>query len=69
MLTEAVEIIKALWTGDYVTYHGRHFDVESARVWDLPETLPPIGIAVSGNQSCRLAGEHADRHDRGRARS
>ena len=60
MLEEAVEIIRALWTGETVTYRGRHFDVESAKVWDLPDTAPPIGIAVSGPSSCRLAGRHAD---------
>jgi G6PDH family F420-dependent oxidoreductase len=60
MLEEAVDIIRALWDGGSVTYRGKHFDVESARVWDLPETLPPIGIAVSGSASCALAGRHAD---------
>jgi G6PDH family F420-dependent oxidoreductase len=60
MLEEAVEIIRALWDGGTVTYRGKHFDVESAKVWDLPDTAPPIGIAVSGPESCRLAGEHAD---------
>ncbi len=60
MLQEAVEIIRALWAGDTVTYRGRHFDVESAKLWDLPDSLPPIGIAVSGPDSCRLAGRHAD---------
>ncbi|MFL6244288.1 MAG: TIGR03557 family F420-dependent LLM class oxidoreductase [Acidimicrobiia bacterium] len=60
MLEEAVEIIRALWAGGPVTYRGKHFDVESAIVWDLPETAPPIGIAVSGPESCRLAGQHAD---------
>ena len=59
MLEEAVEIIRALWAGGTVTYRGKHFDVESAKVWDLPDTLPPIGIAVSGPASCRLAGRHA----------
>jgi len=29
-------------------------------VWDLPEKTPDIGIAVSGAQSCRLAGELGD---------
>ena len=43
-----------------MTYRGKHFDVESARVWDLPEVAPPVGIAVSGPGSCRLAGRHAD---------
>src|ERR1700687_4613077 len=60
MLEEAVEIIRALWTGETVTYRGKHFDVESAKIWDLPDSPPPIGIAVSGPASCRLAGRHAD---------
>jgi G6PDH family F420-dependent oxidoreductase len=60
MLGEAVEIIRALWSGETVTYHGRHFDVESAKVWDLPDVAAPIGIAVSGPESCKLAGKHAD---------
>jgi G6PDH family F420-dependent oxidoreductase len=57
---EAVEIIKALLGGGYVNYRGAHFRVESAKLWDLPDTPPPIGIAVSGRQSCRLAGRLAD---------
>lgn len=60
MLEEAVAIIRQLWSGDTVTHRGKHFDVEAAKVWDLPDALPPIGIAVSGPESCRLAGQHAD---------
>ncbi|MEV4336762.1 LLM class F420-dependent oxidoreductase [Streptomyces sp. NPDC049590] len=60
MLEEAVQIIRALFEGGHVTHHGQHYDVESARLWDLPETAPPIGIAVSGEQSCQLAGHLAD---------
>ncbi|WP_421119434.1 LLM class F420-dependent oxidoreductase [Aquihabitans daechungensis] len=60
MLVEAVEIIRSLLDGGYVSYRGRHFEVDSARVWDLPDRPVPIGIAVSGDQSCALAGELAD---------
>jgi G6PDH family F420-dependent oxidoreductase len=60
MFDEAVQIIRQLWAGGYVTFHGQHYDVDSAKVWDLPQTLPPLGMAVSGRQSCQLAGEHAD---------
>jgi G6PDH family F420-dependent oxidoreductase len=61
MLTEAVEIIDALFEGEApVNYRGRHFDVESAVLYDLPDERVPIGIAVSGPDSCRLAGAHAD---------
>ena len=60
MLGEAIDIIRALWTGDYVNYRGRHFEVDSARLWDRPDTPPPLGVAVSGGQSCALAGARAD---------
>ncbi|MEU5687337.1 LLM class F420-dependent oxidoreductase [Streptomyces venezuelae] len=60
MLEEAVEIIRALFTGDNVNHEGTHFDVANAKLWDVPDDLPPIGIAVSGERSCALAGRHAD---------
>ncbi|MGW1892296.1 LLM class F420-dependent oxidoreductase [Streptomyces sp. NPDC002004] len=60
MLEEAVTIIRALFERDHVTHHGTHFDVDSARLWDLPDELPSIGIAVSGEQSCDMAGRLAD---------
>ncbi|MFG2711013.1 LLM class F420-dependent oxidoreductase [Streptomyces goshikiensis] len=60
MLEEAVEIIRALFAGGSVNHHGQYFDVEDARLWDLPEQPPPIGVAVSGRRSCDLAGRLAD---------
>ncbi|MGW5738416.1 MULTISPECIES: LLM class F420-dependent oxidoreductase [Streptomyces] len=60
MLEEAVEIIRALFTGDNVNHQGTHFDVANARLWDVPDELPPIGVAVSGGRSCALAGRLAD---------
>jgi G6PDH family F420-dependent oxidoreductase len=60
MLTEAVEIITALFRGDYVNYRGTHFSVDSAKLWDVGTPAPRIGIAVSGEQSCALAGRYAD---------
>lgn len=49
-----MHIIRALFDGGYVTHHGTHFDVENAKLWDLPEQRVPIGIAVSGERSCEL---------------
>jgi G6PDH family F420-dependent oxidoreductase len=60
MLREAVQIIGALFDGDYVNFQGDYFEVDSAKLWDLPEVRTPVGIAVSGRQSCTLAGQHAD---------
>jgi G6PDH family F420-dependent oxidoreductase len=60
MLAEAVTIIKELFTGGYVNYVGAHFQVDSAKLWDVDEAAPRIGIAVSGARSCELAGSNAD---------
>ncbi|HET8662935.1 MAG TPA: LLM class F420-dependent oxidoreductase [Nocardioides sp.] len=51
MLLEAVEIITALFGGGYVDYKGEHFRVDSAKLWDVPVSPVPIGVAVSGEQS------------------
>ena len=59
MLDEAVDIIRSLW-GGYVNHAGNHFQVDSAKLWDIPDEPPSLGIAVSGPVSCRLAGEKAD---------
>ncbi|MBV9595183.1 MAG: TIGR03557 family F420-dependent LLM class oxidoreductase, partial [Actinobacteria bacterium] len=60
MLAEAVQIIRALFGGGYVDFAGQHFRVDSAKLWDVGEPPPRIGLAISGEQSARLAGEHAD---------
>ncbi|MEU9211890.1 LLM class F420-dependent oxidoreductase [Streptomyces sp. NPDC048415] len=60
MLEEALDIIRALFEGRHVNRRGTHFDVESAKLWDLPDQPPPIGVAVSGERSCALAGRYAD---------
>lgn len=61
MLSEAIDIISELFDGDgTVNYRGRHYDVEQAKLWDLPQERVPIGVAVSGADSCQLAGSKAD---------
>jgi G6PDH family F420-dependent oxidoreductase len=62
MLVEAVEIIGALFDADgsTVNYRGRYYDIETAKLWDLPDQRVPIGVAVSGPDSCQLAGSKAD---------
>jgi G6PDH family F420-dependent oxidoreductase len=59
-LGEAAQIIRALLGGGYVNFSGDHFTVERAKLYDLPETAPPIGIAVSGPESVALAARYAD---------
>jgi G6PDH family F420-dependent oxidoreductase len=60
MLDEAVDIIAKLFDGGYVTHRGRHFRVDSAKLWDVPDTRVPIGVAVSGPQSVATFAPKAD---------
>jgi G6PDH family F420-dependent oxidoreductase len=59
-LVEALQVIRALLDGETVDHRGEHFDVESAKLWDLPDARPQIGVACSGGQSATIAGEYAD---------
>jgi G6PDH family F420-dependent oxidoreductase len=60
MLRESIEIIRLLWSGGYQSYDGKHLQLEDARVFDLPDILPGIAVAVSGPASIALAAELGD---------
>jgi G6PDH family F420-dependent oxidoreductase len=60
MLAEAMEIIGELFAGGYVNRVGRHFRVDSARLWDVPDGGVPIAVAVSGRQSVESFAPVAD---------
>jgi coenzyme F420-dependent glucose-6-phosphate dehydrogenase len=56
MLEEAVEIIRLLWEGGTQTYRGLYYVVENARIYTLPDQLPPILVAASGPHAAEAAG-------------
>jgi G6PDH family F420-dependent oxidoreductase len=60
MLAEAIQVIADLFDGGLVDYQGEHFQVDSARLWDLPEDRVEIGIAISGQQSIERFAPLAD---------
>lgn len=60
MLEEAVEIIRELWKGEEISHEGNYFIVENARIYTLPEELPPIYMAASGEMASQLAGRLCD---------
>jgi G6PDH family F420-dependent oxidoreductase len=60
MLAEAVEVIRTLHTGDLVDHVGRFFQVDSARIWDLPDDPVEIGIAVGGPRAVDTLAPLAD---------
>jgi len=60
MLKEAVDIIRLLWGGGMADYYGEFYTVENARIYTLPEDLPPIMIAAAGELSAKAAAEIGD---------
>jgi G6PDH family F420-dependent oxidoreductase len=60
MLEEAVGLIRQLWTGDEVTHRGKHYTVENARIWTLPERLPTISVSGFGPKATDLAARIGD---------
>jgi G6PDH family F420-dependent oxidoreductase len=60
MLEEAIDVMRRLFTGKLVTHHGEHYDVDTARLYSLPERPPPIYMSGFGDKAAELAGRVAD---------
>ncbi|MDU0294983.1 TIGR03557 family F420-dependent LLM class oxidoreductase [Saccharothrix longispora] len=60
MLEEAVEVMRALWTGESVTHRGRHYTVENARLYTRPESPVPVYVSAFGPHAARVAGRIGD---------
>jgi G6PDH family F420-dependent oxidoreductase len=60
MLREAIQIIRELWSGEVVDWRGEYFEVDSARVWDIPDVPVAIAAAVSGQKSVETFAPLAD---------
>jgi G6PDH family F420-dependent oxidoreductase len=60
MLEEAIEVIRALWSGEVVSRRGGFFRVQNAKLYSLPESIPPIRVAASGQKMAEMAGRIGD---------
>jgi G6PDH family F420-dependent oxidoreductase len=60
MLEEAIEVIRLLWQGGEQTFRGMYYTVENARIYTLPDQLPPIMVAASGPKAAEGAGRIGD---------
>lgn len=60
MLVEAIEIIRALFGGELVDWRGDYYQVDSARLWDLPDDPIGIAVAMTGERSIGRFATHAD---------
>jgi G6PDH family F420-dependent oxidoreductase len=60
MLEEAVAVIRMLWEGGFRHHHGRHYTLEGARLYSLPDELPPILVSGFGPKAVELAARIGD---------
>lgn len=60
LLEEAIALIRELWTGEIVTWEGKHYRVNHARIYNLPDTPPDIYVSGFGPKATDLAARVGD---------
>ena len=60
LLEEAVDVIRLLWQGGEQTHRGKHYTVDHARLYTLPDEPPPIYVAATAPKAAELAGRIGD---------
>jgi len=60
MLEEAIEVMRLLWQGGEQTHRGRHYTVDHARVYTLPEQRVEVYVAAAQTKAASLAGRIGD---------
>jgi alkanesulfonate monooxygenase len=57
---EFLDIVRRLWTGESVTYEGKHLQVQDAVLSQTPDPLPEIYFGGSSPAAGDVAAKHAD---------
>jgi len=60
MLEEAVYVIRELLSGKLISYGGRYYTVDTARLYSVPDQPLPIYMSGFGDKAVRLAARIAD---------
>jgi coenzyme F420-dependent glucose-6-phosphate dehydrogenase len=60
MLEEAIEVMRLLWRGGYQSHTGKHYTVEQARIYTLPDEPPQIAVAAAQPKAAEVAGRLGD---------
>jgi coenzyme F420-dependent glucose-6-phosphate dehydrogenase len=59
-MAEAIELIRALWTGDKVTHQGPYYQTRQAKLYTRPGEPIPLYISAMVPNSAHFAGEQGD---------
>ncbi len=59
-LAEGIEIINRLFSGKVTKYQGKHFRLESAKLYTRPEKPPPVYVATAGPIQSERTGRTCD---------
>ncbi|MDQ2715901.1 MAG: TIGR03557 family F420-dependent LLM class oxidoreductase [Chloroflexota bacterium] len=59
-LAEAVELIRALWSGEQVTYEGKYYQMYKAKLYTPPAAPISILISTLVPESAGFAGKYGD---------
>lgn len=60
MLEEAIKVIRHLEQGASRSHRGRHYTVENAQIWTLPERPTPVHVSGFGPKAVDLAARVGD---------
>ncbi len=60
MLEEAVAVMRLLWQGGEQTHRGKHYTVDHARIYTLPDEPVPVYVAAAQPNAAELAGRIGD---------
>ena len=57
---EAIELIRALWSGEKITHKGVYYQTRQAKLYTLPKQPIPLYVSTMVPNSARFAGKYGD---------
>lgn len=59
-LRESIDLIRRLWSEEFVTYEGTYYRTRNATIYDRPDQPVPIYISAGGPVAAKFAGRAGD---------
>ncbi|MHB8599411.1 MAG: TIGR03557 family F420-dependent LLM class oxidoreductase [Ktedonobacteraceae bacterium] len=60
MLAEAIDLIRALWSGEEVSFDGAYYTTRKAKLYTPPTSPIPIYVSALVPNSAKFAGQYGD---------